>query len=147
MLNLEANRCLRFNYGLEFNYYGSKFKTTLTVRIFRNSGTLSDVHEFSKDSNTSWTSAEISLPAVNDMKVNMHSRTTDLFLERCKQNYDLFTYSCLFFSIILLVFTKIRNWRIFSICVFSIISYKPFSNLKCKKKIKWPIIYDGLLCY
>nr|XP_034322363.1 uncharacterized protein LOC117688412 [Crassostrea gigas] len=70
----KANRCLRFNYGLEFNYYGSKFKTTLTVRIFSNSGTLSDVHEFSKDSNTSWTSVEINLPAVNDMKIEFEGR-------------------------------------------------------------------------
>lgn len=80
MLNLEVNWCLWFNYGLEFNYYGSKFKIMLMVRIFSNFGILSDVYEIFKDSNISWMSVEINLFVVNDMKVNMYSRIIDLFL-------------------------------------------------------------------
>lgn len=64
---LGANRCLRFDYAIADNNVGDAYPTTLTVRVFSDSGTSSVV--FDENTGNDWTTGEVDLPAVDNMKV------------------------------------------------------------------------------
>lgn len=62
-----ANRCLRFDYAIADNNVGDAYPTTLTVRVFSDSGTSSVV--FDENTGNDWTTGEVDLPAVDNMKI------------------------------------------------------------------------------
>ena len=62
-----GDRCLRFDYVIfEYNV-GGFYVTSLTVRVWSSTGTKSRV--FNTNTGNAWTTAELDLPAVDDMKV------------------------------------------------------------------------------
>ncbi|XP_061167265.1 uncharacterized protein LOC133176117 [Saccostrea echinata] len=62
-----ADRCLRFDYAISNRNLGSTWKTRLTVNIMSDSTTTP--HVFNTNTGNVWTTAEIDLPAVSNLKV------------------------------------------------------------------------------
>lgn len=62
-----ANRCLRFDYAIADNNIGGTYTTRLTVRVY--SDAAPSTNEFITNTGNEWVTAEIDLPAVNNMKV------------------------------------------------------------------------------
>eukprot|EP00105_Crassostrea_gigas_P035382 XP_019919530.1 PREDICTED: neurogenic locus notch homolog protein 1 [Crassostrea gigas] len=67
-----ANRCLRFDYAIADNNIGGTYTTRLTVRVY--SDAAPSTNEFITNTGNEWVTAEIDLPAVNNMKVEFEGR-------------------------------------------------------------------------
>lgn len=72
LITLGADRCLRFNYVISDRNVGSSAVTSLNVYVMGDSGTTAPPYVFDTNTGNSWVQAEIDLPSMENMKVNLY---------------------------------------------------------------------------